>query len=121
MEETMADIICDNKKLIYSNRICCISNDTVSLKINLTDDVIINIIFNFYYENGGDIKTTIHSPENGTIILSLTNYTNSLGTGITKPVKIGDLNNKGIYIIFYVYRLGINELPILDMSLYLEI
>lgn len=117
----MTEIICDNKRLIYSNRICCISNDSVSLKIDLTEDAAINIIFNFHYENGDEIKTTMQSPENGKVVFELTNYTSSLGTGITKPVIIGALNNKNIYIIFYIYRLGKDTFPILDVSLYLEV
>ena len=117
----MTEIICDNKRLIYSNRICCISNDSVSLKIDLANDAAINIIFNFYSEDGDEIKTTMQSPENGKVVFDLTNYTNSLGTGMTKPVKIGALNDKNIYIIFCVYRLGKDTFPILDVSLYLEV
>ncbi len=117
----MAEIICDNKRLIYSNRICCISNDSIDLKIDLTDDDIINIIFNFYYEDGDEIKTIMRSPENGRVVFDLTNYANPLGTGLPKPVEIGALNDKNIYIIFYVYRLGKDTLPILDVSLYMEV
>lgn len=117
----MTEIICDNKRLVYSNRICCISNDSVSLKIDLAHDAELNMVFNFHYDDGDEIKTTMQSPENGKIVFDLTNYTNSLGTGITKPVKIGAFNDKGIYIIFYVYRLGKDKFPILDISLYLEV
>lgn len=117
----MTEIICDNKRLIYSNRICCISNDSVDLKIDLSKSATINIVFNFHYEDGDEIKTTMQSPENGKVVFDLTNYTNSLGTGMTKPVIIGALNDKNIYMIFYVYRLGKNTFPILDISLYLEV
>ena len=98
-----------------------ISNDSVSLKIDLIDNAAINIIFNFHYEKGDEIKTTMKSPENGKVVFDLTNYTNSLGTGINKPVKIGVLNGKNIYIIFYIYRLGKDTFPILDISLFLEV
>ena len=117
----MAEIICDNKRLIYSNRICCVSNDSVSLGIGMPTGEILNIIFNFHYENGDEIKTTMNSPENGKVVFDLTNYTNSLGTGMTKPIEIGALNSKRIYIIFYIYRLGKDTFPILDVSLYLEV
>ena len=116
----MTEIICDNKKLIYSNRICCISNESINLKIDLSDNDFLNIIFNFH-ENGEELKTTIRSPENGKVIFDLTNYNNSLGTGITKPAEIGSLNNKKIFIIFYVYRLSKTAFPILDVSLYMEV
>ena len=117
----MAEIICDNKRLIFSNRICCISNDSVSLGIDMPNGEILNIIFNFHYEDGDEIKTTMNSPENGKVVFDLTNYINSLGTGLPKPVEIGVLNGKNIYIIFYVYRLGKDTLPILDVSLYMEV
>lgn len=117
----MAEIICDNKRLIFSNRICCISNDSVSLGVDMPNGEILNIIFNFHYEDGDEIKTTMNSPENGKVVFDLTNYTNSLGTGMTKPIEIGAFNNKSIYIIFYVYRLGKDTFPILDVSLYLEV
>lgn len=117
----MTEIICDNKRLVYSNRICCISNDSINLKIDLTEKDTINIIFNFHYEEGDTIKTTMKSPENGKVVFDLTNYTNSLGTGITKPVEIGVLNNKKIYIVFCVFRLDTTTFPILDFSLYMEV
>lgn len=116
----MVDIICDNKKLIYSNRICCISNESISLKIDLANKDFLNIIFNFSYESGG-VKTSMRSPENGKIVFELNDYTNSLGTGLTKPVEIGQFNNKKIFIIFYVYRLDEKAFPILDLSLYMEV
>lgn len=117
----MVEIICENKRLIYSNRIACISNNSVELKIDLAEDAVIDITFNFYCETGKEIKTTMKSPENGKIVFNLTNYTNSLGTGVAKPINIGVLNDKNIYIIFYVYRLGKDTFPILDVSLYLEV
>ena len=117
----MTEIICDNKRLVYSNRICCISNDSVSLKIDLADNASITIVFNFHSQDGDEIKTTMKSPENGKVVFDLINYTNTLGTGMTKPAKVGVLNDKGIYIIFCVYRLGKDTFPILDVSLYLEV
>ncbi len=117
----MTEVVCDNKRLVYSNRICCISNESVNLEIDLTDDESINIEFKFLYDDSNETKTSIQSPENGRVIFDLTNYTNSLGTGITKPVEIGALNDKKIFVIFYAYRLNKTAFPILDMSLYMEV
>lgn len=116
----MTEIICDNKKLIYSNRICCISNDSISLTIDLNNKDSINLVFNFHYE-GEEIKTTMYSPANGKVVFDLTNYTNPIGTGLTKPAEIGILNNKKLSVVFYVYRLDNTALPILDISLYVEV
>lgn len=117
----MTEIICDNKRLIYSNRICCISNEAVSLKIDLDKTATIKIDFLFHCDESGEIKTSMNSPENGKVVFDLTNYTNSLGTGIVNPVEIGTLRDKKIFIIFYCYRLNNSSFPILDMSLYLEV
>lgn len=117
----MTEVICDNKRLVYSNRICCISNEAINLRIDLTDEDVINIVFNFHYDESNEIKTTMQSTENGKVIFDLTNYTNPLGTGISKPVEIGALSSKKIYAIFYAYRLGKTTFPILDISLYMEV
>lgn len=117
----MTKIMSDNKRLIYSNRICCISKKSIDIKVDITENAMINIIFNFFYEKSKKVNTTMRSPENGKVIFDLTNYVNSLGTGITEPVEVGELNNKRIFIMFYVYRLGEDTYPILDLSLYLEV
>ena len=117
----MNEIVCDNKRLVYSGRICCINNESITLKIDITEQDVINIVFNFHYEDGDAVKTTMQSPENGKVVFDLTNYVSSLGTGITKPVEIGSLNSKKIYIIFYVYRLDKTAFPIIDLSLYMEV
>ena len=117
----MTEIICDNKRLIYSNRICCISNESVSFKIDLDSTTTLNIEFLFHCDESGEIKTLMQSPENGKVVFDLTNYTNPLGTGTVNPVELGTLNDKKIFIFFYVYRLNESSFPILDMSLYLEV
>ncbi len=117
----MTKVICDKKRLVYSNRICCISNESVNLEIDLIDNESINIEFKFHYDVSNEIKTSMQSSENGKVVFDLTNYTNPMGTGITKPVEIGALNDKKIYIIFYAYRLNRTAFPILDLSLYMEV
>lgn len=117
----MTEVICDNKRLVYSNRICCISNDSISLTIDLVDRESLNIEFKFHCDESGEIRTFMQSPENGKIVFDLTNYTSPIGTGVNKPVAIGELDGKKIFIVFYAYRLDKSALPILDMSLYVEV
>lgn len=117
----MTEVICDNKRLMYSNRICCINNESVSFKIDLTSETEINIEFRFHCDETSETKTSLQSPEDGKVVINLTNYTHSLGTGVTAPVAIGELDGKKLFIIFYVYRLNKAALPILDMSLYMEV
>lgn len=117
----MTEVICDNKRLVYSNRICCISNESVNLQIDLTEGETINIEFRFHCDESNLIKTSMQSSENGKVVFDLTNYTNPIGTGITKPVELGALNDKKIFAIFYAYRIDKTAFPILDMSLYMEV
>ena len=45
--------------------------------------------------------------ENNTcLLLTLVNFNNSLGTGLTNPVEIGTINGSRLYLQFVVYRLG---------------
>lgn len=116
----MNEIICDNKKLVYTNRICCISNESISLKIDFSDTDFLNLVFNFL-NDGNEVKTHLRSPENAKVVFDLYNYNNPLGTGVTTPVEVGTLHNKKIFLIFYVYRLDKSTFPILDLSLYMEV
>lgn len=40
------------------------------------------------------------------MLLTLINFNNSLGTGLTKPVEIGTINGARLFLQFIVYRLG---------------
>ena len=40
------------------------------------------------------------------LLVTLVNFNNSLGTGLTNPVEIGIINGSRLYLQFVVYRLG---------------
>ena len=115
----MTEVICDNKKLVYSNRICCISKESLEVLVDFGDNANLKIIFKFN-NDGKDTNTTGKSIDENTVEFTLHNYTSSLGAGLTDICEIGKLGDKKIYIIFYAYRLQDDAFPIIDLSIYME-
>ena len=112
-------VIENNKLLLYSNRICCFSNDTISLKYEFDEKSVLTMVFHFHYNenNGQDLK--IKSEGNDKIIIDSYNFKNPLGTGLKEPMKIAKYKEQDLYIVFFIYKM--NECnPIIDLSLYME-
>ncbi len=69
-----------------------------------------NLKIKIVFENNPDIKdyeAKISLPEDRSCMtLTLINFNNSLGTGLTKPVEIGTINGSRLFLQFIVYRLG---------------
>lgn len=112
------EIICGNKKLVYANRICCFDNDAVELHHKFNDNDILSIKFMFRYDEA-NLRYELSSPENGRIELILYNFKNPMGTGLKQPIEIAQYKDKGIYLVFFVFKLD-QANPILDLALYLE-
>lgn len=66
----------------------------------------VKIVFKNDPENKSyDAKISL--PEDRSCLLfTLTNFNNSLGTGLTRPVEIGTINDTRLFLQFMVYRLG---------------
>ena len=115
----MLEISCKNQKLIATHRVCCFDNESITARISLDDNNVIEINFYFFYDNNVS-NYTISSTENGKVNINLYNFASGTGTGIKRPVQIGKLNEKMISIVFFVYLFP-EANPILDFSLYLEV
>ena len=44
--------------------------------------------------------------DNTCLKLTLTNFNNSLGTGLTSPMEVGRINSKKLFLQYIVYSLG---------------
>ena len=108
----------DSVELIYSNRICCFDSDPIKLTHEFDKNNILTLIFKFHYD-GGELKLDLNSPNNGTIVLDLYNFNNSLGSGTKRALPLGTYKDKKMFLKFFVYKLE-NCDPILDLTLYLE-
>lgn len=110
----------ENVYLVYSNRICCFNDDYTRVYLDISDKATLNLTFKFHYNNDNEeTRCQISSPENGFVILNLYNFNNPLGSGTISPYLLGTLNDKKIYIKFYVYKIAKCD-PILDFSIYME-
>lgn len=115
----MTSIICNNQKLLASQRVCCFNNDSVEIKYQFDVTDVLTIVFNFHYDEE-NTRYTLNSKENGKVILDLYNFKSSFGTGLKTPQIIGKYKGKPISIVFFVTLLP-EANPIVDYSLYLEV
>ena len=110
-----------NVEMIYSNRICCFDDEQINFKYKLTDkkedELKIRFIFNYLSNPQQNIK--IDTNQNDEITIKLTNFGSPLGTGLKKPLRIAELNDRSIFIVFNIYKNDESN-PILDLSLYME-
>lgn len=89
-----------------------------SIIFYLTDDLKITLSFINDPSNQSQ-KMNPRPINNKEMILELTNFNNSLGTGTTEPLKLGTLNNRVLYLNFVVYSLGINSQKTFNYTWYL--
>jgi hypothetical protein len=76
--------------------------------------------FNFLIDNKEKSFHTNYFVKDDTLHWELTNYTNSLGTGIIEPVIIGTLKRRKLYASFFVWTPNANEeRRIINFVLYL--
>ena len=115
----MTEIVCNNQKLISSQRICCFDNEKTTIKHSFDKGNILEINFMFHYDDD-ILKYTIESAENGKINIHLYNFKSSFGTGLKKPQTIAKYKGKEISIVFFVTLLP-DANPILDYSIYMEV
>ncbi len=110
-----------NVKLIYANRICCFDNEQTDIKIELTNkkEDELRLSFYFKYSNSSEPKVDIHPNTKAGIDIKLTNFNNPLGMGLKRPILIGKLDAKSVFMLFNIYK-NDDSNPILDLSLYME-
>jgi len=68
-----------------------------------------NLKFKVVFANNEEIKdysASVHLIENSYMQITLTNFNNSLGTGLTVPFEVGHLNGRKLFLQFIVYTLG---------------
>lgn len=62
-----------------------------------------------------DVKISLID-NNACLLLTLVNFNNSLGTGLTNPVEIGTINGSRLYLQFVVYQLGESDTRMLSYT-----
>lgn len=88
------------------------------LLFNITRDLKITISF----KNDDSDKKQRMEPQyinSKELELVLVNFNNSLGTGTTEPLPLGNINNRPLFLNFVVYTLGENSQKTFQYSWYL--
>ena len=96
-------IICNNKELLYSNRICCFDNEAITFKYTFDPESILTITFKFNYDDK-DTRFDITDDGRGNFTINLYNFNNTLGSGLKKPIEIAAYKNQSIYLRFYIEK-----------------
>lgn len=80
-----------------------------------------NLIFEFAFENDSNLpesKTNVFSDTNNNkkLVFEFINFNNELGQGIKEPVKIALIDNKDLYLQYYIYSFGDNNSKIIKYT-----
>ncbi len=108
----------ETMQVLYSNRICCFDNNSITLSYNFTEQDKLTVIFKFHYDNS-TIGYKFSNPENGVVVVDLFNFNNQLGSGTKQSISIGNYNEKKIYLSFFVFKFP-EANPLIDVTIYLE-
>lgn len=90
-------------KVLSSGTVISYKNESILFEI---ETLKILIKFNKKEETKDYSVNTALIENNTCLQLTLNNFDNSLGTGLTEPFEIGNLNGGKLYLLFIVYALG---------------
>jgi len=88
------------KDVIASGTVNTFSHDNLEVQIAQ-----FKFIFNFI-SSGSEQKIEYRNNGAETLILDVYNFSNSIGTGVTTPVRLGTLMDRELYLGFMVYALS---------------
>lgn len=88
------------KDVIASGSVNTFSHD--NLEVHIAQ---FKFIFNFI-SSGTEQKIEYRNEGSETLILDVYNFNNSIGTGVTTPVRLGTLMDRELYLGFMVYSIS---------------
>jgi len=110
----------DYCKITIGDEYSVISSGTVithqnkDVVINIIDDA--NIVFKFEDDDTNKQKESLSVEDNKNMVITLTNYNNALGTGISSPLIVGTKNDEKISIQFIIHSIGDNGCKIINYT-----
>lgn len=106
-------IFSGNKMIIASGTVITFDNEPITIK--LFENSQQKISLQFIFQTNTDIKEPAMSTTvtRNTLIFTLTNFDNPIGTGSTKPINFAKYKNETLYLHFRV-----NALSESDKTLY---
>ncbi|WOT03986.1 DUF6864 domain-containing function [Shewanella youngdeokensis] len=88
------------KDVIASGSVNTFTHDNLEVQIAQ-----FKFIFNFI-NSGNEQKIEYRNDGPETLILDIYNFNNSIGTGVTTPVRLGTLMDRELYLGFMVYSIS---------------
>lgn len=89
--------------------------------LNLLIGGALEMTFEFKTDNENKEFQTRYRVENNQWIWELINYNNSLGTGVIRPINIGNLKDRRLFASFFIWTPNPNENNrIINYVIYLE-
>lgn len=97
-----------NFELMESNSILYYDSDS-PIELEMVFSNQLSITIKFVVEKNDSEKTDLKidvDTEKNIIVYKCVNFNNPLGTGTTKPVEIGKIGGKNIFVHFWLYAMG---------------
>lgn len=91
----------ENKELVHSSVVHIQDNQDIELDIEG-----LKLKFIFVEDEADKSSGYRGSVEDNVFVMSLKNFNNGLGEGVLKPIELGHLNNRKLYVTFYVNTLS---------------
>ena len=96
-----------NLELLYTNRICALDNNPLSIELKFDSSNTLTLIFNFLYDEG-ERSAEFHplKDKETTLEFNLKNFGSPFGTFTKGPIRIGEVNKNPLKITFGVTKLN---------------
>ena len=109
------------KKILDSGSIITFdSTADISFDVQFDNNFSFKLIFKFENDANNKSHSLNFNLLDNTITFSCVNFNNVLGTGTKKPLEIATVENKKVFITFWVTAMGLESLKRLDYSIYQE-
>jgi len=79
----------------------------------------LTFIFEFLTDKEGKQRLEKESLSTKVLKLKIFNFNNPLGTGTTKPIEMGTINNRKLYLAFTVYALDKDSLKLFQYTFFM--
>jgi len=105
-----------DKEIFDSGLVIAFKNEPILIQLTPTMKITISFI-----DDKSDAKQRIEPKPKSEdeLELKLINFNNSMGTGTTEPMRLGTIDNRYLYLNFFVYSLGLGTQKTFQYTWYL--
>ena len=95
------------------------SLDKITLEVSMSENFKFSIAICFAEDDTKEKNLTVKI-DNEKIVFTCTNFNNSVGTGLNRPIEIAQLSGKKVYFCFWVYALNEKSNKRIDYTFFKE-